>query len=423
MVEGLEIGTLKGFQFAVPSDSRREDRKMLLAAAERYLGYIMTENADALAKAPDSVLSLVADATGQPAILWGDAKLALLVKGRDLLNPEIKFHLSVKDMPADNAQKVEDRVRAWVAAMKVKHLEGLIQIDELANDAETPPSVRALFAQIVEAGGIISRRSVNDAVRALDNDMRAVARKAGLVFGALDIFHHALMKPGAVIWRTGLFAALGEKPMAPLPPDNAVHLKEWKFQSSEQASQFGFRKTGQEYVRVDMAERLIKQAHEARAAGPVFAIDTALATSLGLSGETHAALLEMAGFTKTNEIPPVAADTKQTEENLEAPDASAPEPVATDTDKALSSPAESEPDTPSPLPVEETVSKEESSLQYWRWKGMGKTNVKNRRQHSGKGTRSDKGKGKTKPRKTEPVLATAGGAFAELAALKENMKK
>ncbi|VAW05267.1 hypothetical protein MNBD_ALPHA04-1936, partial [hydrothermal vent metagenome] len=288
---------------------------MLLAAAERYLGNIMTENADALAKAPDSVLSLVADATGQPAIQWGDAKLALLVRGRDLLNPELKFEPAVKDMTADNAQKVEDRVKAWIVAMKVKHLEGLIQIGQLANNAATPSSVRALFTQIVEAGGIITRRSVNDAVRVLDNDMRAVARKAGLVFGALDIFHHALMKPGAVIWRTGLFAALNEKPMAPLPPDNTVHLKDWKFESAEQASQFGFRKAGQEYVRVDMAERLIKQAHEARAAGPVFTVDRALATSLGLSAETHAALLEMAGFAKTEETPSAPAEAKQTEEN------------------------------------------------------------------------------------------------------------
>ena len=80
--------------------------------------------------------------------------------------------------------------------MLAKHLEGLVKIDELANNAETPPTVRALFAQIVEAGGIIPRRFVGDAVRALDNDMRGHARRAGLVFGALDIFHHSLMKPG-----------------------------------------------------------------------------------------------------------------------------------------------------------------------------------------------------------------------------------
>ncbi len=419
MVEGLEIGMLRGFQFVVPSDSRREDRKMLLAAAERYLGKTMTENADALAKAPDSVLSLMADETGQPGIFWGDAKLATLAKGKDLLSVEIKFDRSIKDMTADNAKKVEDRVKDWVTAMKAKHLEGLVKIAELANDAATPPSVRALFAQIVEAGGIIARLSVNDAVRALDNDMRGVARKAGLVFGAVDIFHHALMKPGAVIWRTGLFAALNEKPMAPLPPDNAVHLKDWKFETPEQASQFGFRRIGDEYVRVDMAERLIKQAHEARVVGPVFAVDAALATSLGLSADTHVALLKMAGFAKTDDVPPAPVAT------VEAAETQAPQ-----TEQAeQAEQTEPAPDAPKTEIAEEVTPEAAPALQYWRWKGMGKANGKNRRSYSGKKSRGDgpnkngPGKGKPKDRKPEPVLAKAGGAFAELAALKESMKK
>ena len=270
MVDNIKIGTVKGFQFSVPFDSRREDRKMLLSAAERYLGKYMLENADALAKAPDSVLTLVADDNGRPAIMWGDAKLAILTKGKDLLSPEIQLEQSVRDLPAEAAQKVGERLDSWLEAMKAKHLEGLLKIDTLANDVETPAVVRALFAQIVEAGGIVPRRFINDAVRVLDNDMRGHARRGGLVFGALDIFHHALMKPGAVLWRSALFAALNEEPMAKMTPDNAVHLQEWNFASGPQISQMGFRKVGNEYVRVDMAERLIKQAHEARSQGEVF---------------------------------------------------------------------------------------------------------------------------------------------------------
>ena len=58
--------------------------------------------------------------------------------------------------------------------------------------------------------------------------------------------------------------------MAKLTPDNAVHLKDWDFSNGPQISQMGFRKVGQEYVRVDMAERLIKQAHEAPVGGRYF---------------------------------------------------------------------------------------------------------------------------------------------------------
>ena len=434
LVEGLEIGTLKGFQFTVPSDSRREDRKMLLAAAERYLGTIMTENADALAKAPDSVLALVADAAGQPAIMWGDAKLAVLAKGKSLLNPEIKFDRSLKDMTPDNMKKVEDRVRAWVEAMKAKHLEGLVKIDALASEEATPPSVRALFTQIVEAGGIVDRRDVNDAVRALDNDMRGHARRAGLVFGALDVFHHALMKPGAVSWRASLFAALNEQPMTDLPPDNAVHLKEWKFGNMQEASRLGFRKVGQEFVRVDMAERLIKQAHEARQQGDVFVVDPALATSLGLATEVHEALLEVAGFVKTDKKPEEASvdspvvdkpvDGGGENQTVAAPADQAQ--VANDQKSDEVAEAKEAPNTPAALP-----------LVYWQWQGMGRAKnnhakANNQRRHVGQKPRG-KGKGesmsgqnmghKKAVRKPEPVLATAGGAFAELAALRDSLKK
>lgn len=421
LVEGLEIGTLKGFQFVVPSDSRREDRKMLLAAAERYLGQTMTKNADALAKAPDSVLSLTADEAGQPSILWGDEKLAILTKGKNLLNPEIKLDRSVKELSSDNLKKVQDRVAAWVVAMKAKNLEGLIKIDALANAADTPPTVRALFAQIVEAGGIVERRNINDAVRGLDNDMRGHARRAGLVFGALDIFHHALMKPGAVLWRTALFAALNEEPMVKLTPDNAVHLKQWNFATPELAGHLGFRKTGSEYVRVDMAERLIKQAHEARKQGDIFAIETALATSLGLSTEVHESLLRMAGFEKTQDKPAVAKATaadpeveSKPSQTVSSAEEVAPElaPAAVADPKAESDESKtSEPDAETPAT-------------YWRWKGMGRPKRDHQHKNSGKKA-GGKPKARQNPavRKPEPVLATAGGAFAELAALKESMKK
>lgn len=423
LVEGQEIGTLKGFQFVVPSDSRREDRKMLLAAAERYLGRIMTENADALAKAPDSVLKLVPDAAGQPVILWGDSRLAALTKGKTLLQPEIKFERSIKDMAPEASQKVIDRVKLWVDTMKAKHLQGLVKIDALANEPETPAVVRALFAQIVDAGGILSRREIDQAIRALDNDMRGHARRAGLVFGALDIFHHALMKPGAVLWRTALFAAYDEESMIDQAPDNAVHLKQGTFASADHASRLGFRKITDEYVRVDMVERLVKQAHEARKQGAVFAVDPALATSLGLSKDCHEALLDLAGFIKTNDQPapvepPVAAEVVPPEADTAGTDAVAKTPVAPDT-----APNEAVAAEAGEVSADAMPNSEESAVpaQYWRWKGMARK--KKRSQYKSREKHQKTAKGSPTKRKAEPVLATAGGAFAELAALRDSMKK
>jgi len=428
IVENIEIGTVKGFQFSVPFDSRREDRKMLLSAAQRYLGKYMLENADALAKAPDSVLTLVVNDTLQPAIMWGEAELGILTKGKDLLSPVIRLEQSVKDLPADAAQKVGERLDAWLEAMKVKHLEGLVKVEALANDAETPPVVRALFAQIVEAGGIVPRRFVNDAVRALDNDMRGHARRGGLVFGALDIFHHALMKPGAVLWRSALFAALNEQPMAKQTPDNAVHLKEWDFASEPQISQMGFRKVGDEYIRVDMAERLIKQAHEARSGGDVFSIDSGLATSLGLADEVHHNLLEMAGFAKTEEVSAKTETAAASEPASEVPQTDEKSDAEATTSDAEDAPLANAAEAPQPTDSEnQPIAEEPKPIQYWCWKGMGKPRGGKRNRPQGKKPRKNRkmaaGGQKTGGKKPEPVLAKGGGAFDDLAALKESMKK
>jgi ATP-dependent RNA helicase SUPV3L1/SUV3 len=394
---------------------------MLLAAAERYLGRIMTENADALAKAPDSVLALAPDATGQPTILWGDSRLAVLTKGKTLLQPEIKFERSIKDMAVDDSQKVIDRVKAWVDAMKAKHLQGLVKIDALANEPETPAAVRALFAQIVDAGGILSRREIDQAIRALDNDMRGHARRAGLVFGALDIFHYALMKPGAVLWRTALFAAFDAQPMIDQTPDNAVHLKQGTFAFADHASRLGLRKIADEYVRVDMVERLIKQAHEARQQGAIFAIDPALATSLGLSKSCHDALLDLSGFVKTNDKPapvekPVSEDNALPETSADETKAVAEEAVALDTVPTAA--AES---ADAPADNISVSAEPADAVQYWRWKGMARK--KNQGQFKSREKHQKQAKGAPVKRKVEPVLATAGGAFAELAALRDSMKK
>ena len=214
---------------------------------------------------------MAADDAGQPVVYWQEAKLAVLTKGKNLLHPEIKFDRALKDISPENSKKAEERIKQWVETMKAKHLEGLVKIDALANDANNASfRARSYSPKLSKPAGIIVRRQIDQAVRALDNDMRGVARRGGLVFGALDIFHHALMKPGAVLWRNALFAALDEQPMIALPGDNAVHLKDWKFATPDHASRLGFRKIGGEYIRVDMAERLVKQAHEARQAGTSF---------------------------------------------------------------------------------------------------------------------------------------------------------
>ena len=60
----------------------------------------------------------------------------------------------------------------------------------------------------------------------------------------------------------------------------------------------GYRRLGKQALRIDMAEKLLRAAHDARTAASRrdFVLDPALATSMGLTPASHVMLLRQAGF-------------------------------------------------------------------------------------------------------------------------------
>jgi ATP-dependent RNA helicase SUPV3L1/SUV3 len=60
----------------------------------------------------------------------------------------------------------------------------------------------------------------------------------------------------------------------------------------------GYRRAGRQAIRLDMAEKLFRAAHEGRATahGRRFVVDQALATSMGLTADNFAPLMRDAGF-------------------------------------------------------------------------------------------------------------------------------
>jgi ATP-dependent RNA helicase SUPV3L1/SUV3 len=58
----------------------------------------------------------------------------------------------------------------------------------------------------------------------------------------------------------------------------------------------GFRPLGQQAVRVDLVERIARTAHDNRKGRAPFALDPALATSIGLQPDTLSRLMAQLGF-------------------------------------------------------------------------------------------------------------------------------
>ncbi len=296
LVDGEDIGRLDGFAFRVDPAAKAGDRKLLLAAAERHLAAHLRQKARDVGMADDSEFALGPDNDGKPAIFWQGAKLGNLAKGRSLMQPAFRPSKAVGGLEGDALREVTTRAESWIEMQLAKAMGGIVGLQALAQEAGIDGNVRALAVQLADAGGIAGRQYLADAIAALPKEARGAARKGGIVFGALDIYHHAALKPAAAKWRAALFAARDDRPMPELPPESAVHLKEWKFAHPADARNAGYRRIGDEYVRIDLAERVIKKAHEAREQANLFGMDMAFATSLGISDAGLKALMRDAGF-------------------------------------------------------------------------------------------------------------------------------
>ncbi|MBB6124758.1 helicase-related protein [Sphingobium subterraneum] len=361
MVDGEIIGRLDGFRFFVDPRARGHDRKMLLAAAERRLGKMLTVRAEELIAAPDADFALDATPGANPRILWKDVEAAVLLAGPTLITPEIRVDKALVALGQDMQKRVTERLTRWMATQRERHLLPLAKMMEQAGLPETPAVVRAFFIQLADAGGIMARTDLDASLALLDKDQRQIVRRAGVTIGVLDIYHPGLLKPGAALWRMALLSARRGKPMLPLPPAGAVVLKLEGREDQMGARLAGFRGFADTQMRIDMVERVARGAHEAIAKNERYDIASPLIVSLGITEPVFLALMRSAGFRAVEprgeavvDVAPEAPveDVTAAEPTEAAPEAVA-EPVATDAIvPSEEASAQAAVDAPEPSPVE-----------------------------------------------------------------------
>ena len=295
-VDGETIGRLDGFRFSVDPATRHQDRKMLLAAAERRLGRILRVKADELLGAPDTDFALMDEAGQAPGLSWQGNIVATLLSGPSLLSPEIRLDRALLTLGQDVQKQVIARLSAWFEAQKEKHLLPLVKMVASSSEPEVPAVVRAVFAQLADAGGVIARTDLDSALGHLDKDQRHLLRRAGIDIGVLDIYHPGLLKPGAARWRAALLAARLAKPCLPLPQAGLTLIKAGDKSEQMGARIAGFRGFGEQMLRIDMAERMARTAHEVIAKGEAFTAQSPQIVSLGLDEASFLQLMRLSGF-------------------------------------------------------------------------------------------------------------------------------
>ena len=280
LVEDQPIGKLEGFRFSIDPHAAVGDRKMLLSAGEKALPRILAQQAEKLRENGLDGLTLE-----NGRVMWRAQEIARLEHPVDPAEPRLK--------PARELDRLPDGAReAFLAAIEAKVKEWLAPLEplrklQLASKSEDATSwARALLLNLLDGHGIVTRERAG--IENLPKEARPFLRKVGVVFGALDIFAPALLKPAPRL-------AMQQAGIDTRPIDEAMR----SVIPTTKPLPAGYRPAGEQLVRVDIAEKLFKQAHEARGKkgrGAPFMLDLSLAVSTGLTPDSIKRLLGAAGF-------------------------------------------------------------------------------------------------------------------------------
>lgn len=310
-VEGHAIGTLSGFTFTIDPDARHEDRRRMMAAADRALSAEMSRRAKALAESAEAE---IACEQGQEAphvrLLWQGAPVAWLAPGRDPLHPRVRLDAGAATLGAAEKASVVERLEAWVAETTRRLLKPLLKLAALARGGEGATSniggaARGLAVQLVQGLGVVTRESAEEQLKALTREERRWLAKAGVKIGARHVYAPALLKPAATRWRMALWTAANhfEGPLPVLPENGPVSLL------ADPAAPEGFYAAAGYWVvgggadsravRVDLVERLLDALRDLAKGGAPVVPSGELVSMVGLAHADFARLMRALGYRRT----------------------------------------------------------------------------------------------------------------------------
>ncbi|MFC3175110.1 helicase-related protein [Novosphingobium bradum] len=287
VVDGEKLGNLEGFRFTVDPGAHHSDHKLLFAAAERHLPQLLAERATALAGEIAAGTAGLAMARG--AIVLGKEVLARIRGGKGLFSPQLQLEPALEAIPANERRTLREVLDGWLAGW-LAGAAPLVALDAASREPEGGPELRAMLIRLVDGGGVILREGAG--LEQLQPSQRDALRKLGVRIGAIDLFVPAALKPAPLaVWRelAGLGGTKTGEVLAEMPP--IVPLVRGR-------APLGYRRFASQAIRIDMAEKLLREAHGRRAAAgkAMFTIDPALARSMGMAPEAHVQLLRLAGF-------------------------------------------------------------------------------------------------------------------------------
>ena len=305
-VEGQPVGRLQGFRFTPEAGVTGPEAKALSAAAQKALASEIESRATKLAAASDEAFALALDGT----LRWIGEPVATLQAGERALEPRLLI-LADEQLAGAARDGVEVRLALWLKAHVRKLLGALLALES----GEGLEGIsRGIAYQLAEHLGVLDRKSVQNDVKALEQEARSNLRKMGVRFGAYHLTTPLLLKPAPRALAAQLWA-LKHGGVEVKGLDDIAHLAasgRTSFPADETIPKAlyraaGYKVCGPRAIRVDILERLADLIRPAIAfrpgvtpgaapagafLGDGFTITGAMTSLAGCAGEDFAAVLK-----------------------------------------------------------------------------------------------------------------------------------
>ncbi|MDP4031268.1 MAG: helicase-related protein [Pseudorhodobacter sp.] len=259
-VAGEFVGRLEGFRFRQDGTGSPDEARVLRQAAVQALRPEFHLRADRLYNAPDTEM----DFTEQGGLMWGATAVGKLVAGADVLKPQVEAFVD-EDAGEEAQEKVRRRLQHFIDRKVAAQFEPLLA---MSRDETLTGLARGFAFRLVEGLGLLTRESVAEDVKALEQDARSALRKHGVRFGQFTIFLPLLLKPAPTRLRLVLWSlANGLQEFPESPPPGLVTIPYLPEVPKGHYTLAGYHPAGSRAIRIDMLERLadLLRAKDSRA--------------------------------------------------------------------------------------------------------------------------------------------------------------
>jgi ATP-dependent RNA helicase SUPV3L1/SUV3 len=288
------IGTIKGLKLNLDfsSTALQTDIKSIKKAARQGIVEELKKRIQGIIK--EDLTTAKLELKDDFKILWKNNPIAMIIPGKDYLNPKIKLLID-DSLDVEEQYELKNYLEKWVDKEKNLYLSDLIKTSKIILENNY---ARALCFRLFENHGVLKRLDNEDLLKNLEKDQRANLKKIGIKIGRYHIYQPLMIKPKAVSLKIILWNCFNDKTKGEKCPTYGLNfLKNFETKNKNFLLICGFETFENYIVRVDILEKLFIKILNS-STNKQFLISSEMLNLLGCGKEDFEKLLKLMNYKK-----------------------------------------------------------------------------------------------------------------------------